>query len=441
MAASTAGLVPITRAFLAKFYDKYPFPPVAPAVDTLLVSLHDHALQAHALRPDVAGNAALIKKLEAPAPHKLDENLWRNREQIEEILSLVSNKRWPSSLKAEGTPELKSAAERVTKLEADLKECLSKLEAFQKAQSDRIFSMVLTYMPQDFRLTYLKQLRERSERKKQAEVDNLMAAGGSIHDKYVLLWNQQMERRRQLAQLGSATGVFRTLVKYLVGCPQVLLDFVCKINDDHGPMEEQRERYGPSVYKLTTFVVAIRVLLAMLWSAFDDEDLNKEEYLDVLEQSLKAYIYDFTRYLDFIQEVFKNSPFFITPEEAGLAPDNAAAADFKEAIVAAGKTYEVILPVKYEGALVAWDFRLTSGKDIGFSVEFVDSKQGSRHMIPYQKHESHQGSFQSPCVGNYKLIWDNSYSNFYRKYLRYKVDEIPPVLEEAAGEGPVAVES
>jgi len=28
-------------------------------------------------------------------------------------------------------------------------------------------------------------------------------------------------RRRQLAQLGSASGVFRTLVKYLVGCPQV----------------------------------------------------------------------------------------------------------------------------------------------------------------------------------------------------------------------------
>lgn len=28
-------------------------------------------------------------------------------------------------------------------------------------------------------------------------------------------------RRRQLAQLGSATGVYKTLVKYLVGVPQV----------------------------------------------------------------------------------------------------------------------------------------------------------------------------------------------------------------------------
>lgn len=29
-------------------------------------------------------------------------------------------------------------------------------------------------------------------------------------------------RRRQLAQLGSATGVYKTLVKYLVGVPQVV---------------------------------------------------------------------------------------------------------------------------------------------------------------------------------------------------------------------------
>jgi hypothetical protein len=32
-------------------------------------------------------------------------------------------------------------------------------------------------------------------------------------------------RRRQLAQLGSATGVYKTLVKYLVGVPQVVFFF------------------------------------------------------------------------------------------------------------------------------------------------------------------------------------------------------------------------
>jgi hypothetical protein len=50
MAASTAGLVPITKAFLAKFYDKYPFTPLAEEIPSLATSLHDHALRALKLR-------------------------------------------------------------------------------------------------------------------------------------------------------------------------------------------------------------------------------------------------------------------------------------------------------------------------------------------------------------------------------------------------------
>jgi hypothetical protein len=49
-------------------------------------------------------------------------------------------------------------------------------------------------MPQDFRSVLFKQQRERSEKRRQAEVDALVAAGGSIHDKYLLLWRQQMDR-------------------------------------------------------------------------------------------------------------------------------------------------------------------------------------------------------------------------------------------------------
>lgn len=117
---------------------------------------------------------------------------------------------------------------------------------------------VMSYMPQDFRGTIIRQQRERSERNRQAEVDNLVNSGGTIRDRYSLLWNQQMERcgfyflilngicvvfwnfafsrhkylflvfnvrRRQLAQLGSASGVFKALVKYLVGVPQVFFCF------------------------------------------------------------------------------------------------------------------------------------------------------------------------------------------------------------------------
>ena len=49
-------------------------------------------------------------------------------------------------------------------------------------------------MPQDFRGSLIRQQRERSERNRQAEVDALVSAGGSIRDKYSLLWSQQMER-------------------------------------------------------------------------------------------------------------------------------------------------------------------------------------------------------------------------------------------------------
>lgn len=52
----------------------------------------------------------------------------------------------------------------------------------------------MTYLPQDFRGTIIRQQRERSERNKQAEVDALINSGGSIRDKYALLWRQQMDR-------------------------------------------------------------------------------------------------------------------------------------------------------------------------------------------------------------------------------------------------------
>lgn len=53
---------------------------------------------------------------------------------------------------------------------------------------------VMTYMPQDFRGTLIRQQRERSERNKQAEIDALVNSGGSIRARYALLWKQQMER-------------------------------------------------------------------------------------------------------------------------------------------------------------------------------------------------------------------------------------------------------
>ena len=79
----------------------------------------------------------------------------------------------------------------------------------------------------------------------------MLAEGGSIRDKYDLLWEQQMDRRKALEALGSASGMFKYVVALVAGVPESILDFLKSINDPNGPMEEQRARYGPDLYEIT----------------------------------------------------------------------------------------------------------------------------------------------------------------------------------------------
>eukprot|EP01018_Ginkgo_biloba_P004680 Gb_07074 [translate_table: standard] len=426
--ASTEGLVPITRAYLAKFYDKYAFGPLSEDVPRLSNELRQQYKSLQAEIAQQSGEEFSASELEWTAPHKIDENLWRNREQIEEILFLLDKAQWPMKLKARATSIDVDIATALERLQAEMQSILKTVESFQSANNEKIFNMVLTYMPQDFRGTLLKQQRERSERKRQAEVDAVISSGGSIHDRYALLWKQQMERRRQLAQLGAASGVYKTLVKYLVGVPEVLLDFVRQINDHHGPMEEQRQRYGPPLYQLTSMATVIRIFLKLWWREFDESKLNKDDLLFLLEQSIHVYTSELKRFLVFLREVFENSPFLISAEEAGAAEPNRSN-DFKETIIPAGKTHEVLLTVESVNSYIAWDFKLTSGKDVGFCLEHISQSGQSRPILPYQRYESNQGNFCTPDAGCYKLVWDNAYSTFYKKSLRYKVDAIPPVTD------------
>ncbi|KAJ7520124.1 hypothetical protein O6H91_20G067700 [Diphasiastrum complanatum] len=439
--ASTEGLVPITRSFLAKFYDKYPFPPLSPEVVSLFDSLKEQCrIMVAAEGSNGLGNEQLLKDLEITPPHKIDENLWKNREQIEEILYLLQKTNFPRILKEQDTPELNSVVETLEGLEAKMQVLFNIVKEYQAASAEKVFNMVLTYMPQDFRGLLIRQQRERSERRRQAEVQILVDSGGSIHERYALLWRQQMERRKQLALLGSATGMYKALVRFLIGVPQVLLDFVQKINDDSGPMDEQRDRYGPPLYQLTQLSVAIHIFLKLWWRPIDGFVMSTSERIALLERSLNLYTSELSRFLTFLGEVFNNSPFLISAEEAGTAEYKNPTNDFQETIISTGKTHEVLVPVESEGSFVAWEFHLTSGKDVGFSVEYIDPTGTRMPMLPYQRYESHQGNFYSPGVGRYKLIWDNTYSTFIRKSLRYKVDFIPPVSDMQKIDGSVKVE-
>ncbi|KZV41088.1 hypothetical protein F511_14064 [Dorcoceras hygrometricum] len=402
---STEGLVPITRAFLAAYYDKYPFTPLSDDVVRLSDQIHAMATDLLKDSTPTPGQSVLVQEAERQPPHKIDENMWKNREQIEEILLLLDVSRWPTSLRQESVVEGVEVAAVLMRLQEKFKATLKTLEKFQATNSEFVFNTVMTYMPQDFRGTIIRQQRERSERNKQAEVDALINSGGSIHDRYDLLWRQQMERRRQLAQLGSATGVYKTLVKYLVGVPQVLLDFVRQLNDDQGPMEEQRQRYGPPLYSLTRMVHNIRLFLTLLWGYLEARKLQKHQ-ITILDEATDIYTSEIDRFIKFIGEVFSNSPFFITAEDAGIL-EARNKDDCKEISVAAGQTHEVSLAVGSVNSYIAWDFSVVQGKmnlDIGFSVECIDSSGKNTLILPYRRYEADQ-------------------------VLRYKVDCIPPVVE------------
>ncbi|KAL6998543.1 hypothetical protein U1Q18_008671 [Sarracenia purpurea var. burkii] len=428
--ASTEGLVPINRAFLASYYDKYPFPPLSDDVHRLSTETRSMATDLCKDFPLTEGESLLVHEAECQPPHKIDENMWKNREQIEEILFLLESSHWSEVLQQQSTSEVAKLASTLGQFKDKFQNTLKMLEFFQSRNSEFVFNTVMTYMPQDFRGTLIRQQRERSERNKQAEVDALVSSGGGIRDRYALLWKQQMERRRQLAQLGSATGVYKTLVKYLVGVPQVLLDFIRQINDDQGPMEEQRYRYGPPLYSLTTMVLNIRLILSLSLGRFEDRKLQKHQ-VSILEEAVDVYTSEFERYIKFIGEVFANSPFFVTAEVAG-AMKGGNDDDYKEISIPAGKTYEVSLTVESINSYIAWDFSLSQGKmnmDIGFSMEYTDYLGKKTLILPYRRYESDQGNFCTCMAGNYRLIWDNSYSAFFKKVMRYKVDCIPPVVE------------
>ncbi|EYU42068.1 hypothetical protein ABFS82_10G000100 [Erythranthe guttata] len=431
---STEGLVPITRSFLASYYDNYPFSPLSSDVSRLTDQIFAMATT-DLLKdsPPTQGESLLVQEAERQPPHKVDENMWKNREQIEEILFMLEPTHWPRAFQQQSTVEDAELVSLLGRLQENFKSTLSTLESFQAKNSEFVFNTVMTYMPQDFRGTIIRQQRDRSERNKQAAIDALISSGGSIRDKYALLWEQQMERRRQLAELGSATGVYKTLMKYLVGVPEVLMDFIRQINDDQGPMEEQRQRYGPPLYSLTKMAHSIRLLLSLLWGRLETSKLQKNQVV-ILEEAADVYTSEFQRFIKFIGEVFTNSPFFITAEDAGtlsIRKDD----DYKEISVPAGSAHEVSLTVESVNSYIAWDFSLVQGKlnvDIGFSVECTNLSGEKTLILPYQRYEANQGNFCTCVPGNYKLIWDNSYSSFFKKVLRYKVDCIPPVVDSVS---------
>jgi len=407
-------LVPITREFLKAFYGKHP---IAPPPDAFVAATS--RLDACVAELASAHGSAVVESTRFACPHKIDENFYRNREQCEEVESHLAKLAASPGMSEKARASCEEAGRLVLESTAGIAD-------FQKWNSDRVANIVAQYLPSDFRGTLILQQKERGEVRRAKELADLVAGGCTIREKYQLLWTQQMDRRKMLAQLGSASGVFKAIVKFLAGVPEVLLEFVTKINDENGPMEEQREAYGPSVYACTTSSNNAHIL-CKIWEA-ESESLagRAEELSEVVVTFARAYVLEVRRVREFIATVFEKSPFLITAEEASRAAGGGAdTGEFKTDAIAAGKVHEVSLGVEFEGMTVGWEY--TVDYEIGFAVEFVGPDGTSMAMLPPTKAKAHEGHFVAPFAGICRMKWDNGASWMTACSLKYRASAVPPL--------------
>lgn len=346
-------------------------------------------------------------------PKKLDHNLWKNRHACEELVHLMKN-----------PPANFASGDAASLLSEEFQDLHGFIENFQKGHTERITKLIVQYLPQDFRGTLIIQQKERSDQKRKAEVEHLVAGGCTIKEKYELLWEQQMAKRESLKALASSSGMFKAVVSFVGGIPQVLLDFLEKINDDNGPLAEQRIRYGPAFYQLTSLANGIHNLVATWWAATDPPSAEfSEELLSLLQEAAAVYGKELKRVITFMDEVFANSPFLIKPE--------GAMDDSTKLNIGAGLSYDATLSVECAGLQVGWQWKVDPGCTIDFEVHFQEDGSDEKvELAPRTRVGEATGSHVSPAVGSYLFCWDNSFTWLSSKNLEYQIVALPKAEDE-----------
>ena len=413
------GLGSFTREDLCKFYDEYPLEPVSPDVARLQGALRGWAER---LRSEFGATSSAAFEQH---PMKLDENMWRIRYHCEELEALAGSAPAAAGLDTELLAELTR----------EFRGSFAAVERFQDENTKRITKLVQEWMPDDFRGYLIDQQRESGELKRKQEIDDLMAEGGSIKDKYDLLWEQQMDRRKALEALGSASGMFKYVVALVAGVPESLLDFLKSINDPNGPMEEQRARYGPDLYQVTDLGAQLLETAALWWAAEGVDGggglgaAEREALRDVVRESALLHHAETERLSDFLDTVFKNSPFLVPNLAAGGPPEGT-----EEVNIAAGALHEVEVEVEGAGTTVAWNWCVDAGYEVDFSVEFSPEEGGEpREVQAVERLENHVGSFDAAGPGTCRFVWDNALTWMFSKNLSFKIGTVPlPVAEPPA---------
>jgi len=418
-------LVPLTREFLREFYKDLPIDPVPNDVEIKCNELKNQLENLKSFGPQGLQEQFLADKVK-----RIDEAIWRNREQCEEI---ADNLKSENLAKKEIKLKEGKVSDEVIKLWMNNMTSLCQMaqkgfdiiKSWQDTNIQRITKLVEKFLPSDFRLSIVKAHRERQERYNTAEIDKVIKSGAPIRTKYDLFWKQQMARRESLASVANANGVFKFVIKWLGGVPQELLDFIKQLNDDEGPLEEQRIKYGPKIYYLLDYGNKINTILAQIVNSectipFEStpNKTNITDLTDLCTKAFELYIREIPIFLTVLGDVLVKSPFFITPEQAAKY---ASANDKLEMTINAAQKFEFNIEAE-SGSQVMYEFTLQS-KDIGFSVVREVKDGESEEIVPYQKFTSDKpikNIITVKTTGTYKLVWDNSYSYWNKKTINYQ---------------------
>lgn len=295
---SLEDMVPITLELLQEHYKNFPDPHVSEELQTQRGEIAKLQAAILTVEGSPVGKKA-CNEVEAilaeELPRGLDSSMYKVRCACEEAAGRVV-----------GIPELAEFAPR-------LNASAGRFEAFQKRQRDHVQTVINGFLPQDFRGSLFTAAKQRSEKLNAQAVEDLIADGGSIRDRYNLLWEQQWRRRENLAMVGNATGIWKWLVRHLAGVPQPLLAFAKNINSPHGPTDALRVKFGGALAELLRFSIELNALCAATALAKSNE--KHGEVKAQVAKSLTLYETEVDKFVVLLQEVIVNSPFFIKPEQ------------------------------------------------------------------------------------------------------------------------------
>ncbi|PXF41740.1 hypothetical protein BWQ96_08529 [Gracilariopsis chorda] len=291
---SEASPHPLSAATLHRYYAAFPDPLVSADLTHMRQPLNDLTSRiTDGLEPRLKHVLHDIHTQHVPS--SLDNAMYCIRCACEE-----------ASCKLRDTSKLHAMARRLDSI-------ATRFETFQAAQREHVSRVISGFLPSDFRGSLFSVFRQRSERVNRQAVQDLMNNGGTIRQKYDLLWQQQWKRRENLAMIGNATGVWRWLFRYLAGVPDHLLTFARHINSPNGPTESLRVKFAPALHQLARCAIDIHVLCAALTHVNDELHLHRATA--VIDACLTQYERDVDKFVLLLEQVIVNSPFFVHPAD------------------------------------------------------------------------------------------------------------------------------